>query len=75
MIISIGGEMLLKPPTYLVKGVLRTPVGISVTVKRRKAYNPSFFSNSTFFHNHFNPRLCSSDGMGEVYVNPHQVSL
>nr|XP_010321147.1 uncharacterized protein LOC101268761 isoform X2 [Solanum lycopersicum] len=72
MIISIGGEMLLKPPTYLVKGVLRTPVGISVTVKRRKAYNPSFFSNSTFFHNHFNPRLCSSDGMGEVYVNPHQ---
>lgn len=64
--------MLLKPPTYLVKGVLRTPVGISVTVKRRKAYNPSFFSNSTFFHNHFNPRLCSSDGMGEVYVNPHQ---
>ncbi|TMW92143.1 hypothetical protein EJD97_013448 [Solanum chilense] len=72
MITSIGGEMLLKPPTYLVKGVLRTPVGISVTVKRRKAYNPSFFSNSTFFHNHFNPRLCSSDGMGEVYVNPHQ---
>ncbi|KAL3337530.1 hypothetical protein AABB24_029925 [Solanum stoloniferum] len=72
MTTSIGRELLLKPPNYLFKGVLRTPVGISVTVRRRKAYNPSFFSNSTFFHNHFNPRLCSSDGMGEVYVNPHQ---
>ncbi|KAG5605630.1 hypothetical protein H5410_027122 [Solanum commersonii] len=72
MTTSIGGELLLKPPNYLVKGVLRTPVGISVTVRRRKAYNPSFFSNSTFFDNHVNPRLCSSDGMGEVYVNSHQ---
>ncbi|XP_006338183.1 uncharacterized protein [Solanum tuberosum] len=72
MTTSIGRELLLKPPNYLFKGVLRTPVGISVTVRRRKAYNPSFFSNSTFFDNHVNPRLCSSDGMGEVYVNPHQ---
>ncbi|XP_055802968.1 uncharacterized protein LOC129872116 isoform X1 [Solanum dulcamara] len=71
MTTSIGGQLLLKPPNYLVKGgVLQTPVGISVTVRRRKAYN-----RLLFFHNHcygVNPRLCSNDGRGEVYVNPHQ---
>ncbi|MCD7468267.1 hypothetical protein HAX54_006283 [Datura stramonium] len=85
MITTIPGQFFLKPPNYLLKGVLQTPVGVGVTVRTRKANNscaPSLFSN-LFFVNHgygVNPRLCSgitwacNDGAGEVYVNPQQSS-
>ncbi|KAJ8548416.1 hypothetical protein K7X08_032519 [Anisodus acutangulus] len=64
----------LKPPNYLLKGVLLTPVAVG-GVRRRKATNT--FSNSCFY----NPRItwacnCNcNDGGTEVYVNPpHQSS-
>lgn len=77
MITSIGGQLLLNSPNYMVKRLIQTPVGISVAVRTKKAYNPSFFPSS-FFCNHghgFSPTSCSNDGRSEVYVNPHQVSL
>lgn len=58
----------------MVKRLIQTPVGISVAVRTKKAYNPSFFPSS-FFCNHghgFSPTSCSNDGRSEVYVNPHQ---
>ncbi|XP_016547336.1 uncharacterized protein LOC107847539 isoform X1 [Capsicum annuum] len=78
MTATIPGQLLLKPPNYVLKGVLQTPVG----VKTRKANNFCTPSN-LFFSNHgygVNPRLCSgitracNDGGGQQ-SSPADVDL
>ncbi|CAN4123391.1 unnamed protein product [Withania somnifera] len=82
MTTTIPGQLLRRPPNYLLKGVLQTPIRVGFTVRTRKANN-SCASPFLFSCNHgygVNSRLCSgitwacNDGGDEVYLNPQQSS-